>query len=158
MTPFGVFLFAQTYRANADALSAVVVRPRMSDHPRRLLYFQALENLLRSFLLLRERSPAHVRDHRHNFAAMLDESQGLGLVVPKAVEKFVRSRTLANDYIRIRYDYQLEDPENPHRKPPSIEVVQEVVWRIELSIGQAIQATGIDVLLDEPPWPLAVIW
>lgn len=159
MTPFGAFLFAQTYRANADALEAVVVRirPRMSDHPRGLLYFQALENFLRSFLLLRGTSPARIRAYQHNFAAMLDESQGLGLLVPKAVERFIRSRTLANDYTRIRYDYQLDDPGARRRRPPSMEVVQAVVWQIEHAVGQAIQATGIDVLLREPPRSLTAI-
>ncbi|MDX8540099.1 hypothetical protein RFM23_20990 [Mesorhizobium abyssinicae] len=152
MTPFGVFLFAQTYRANADALERVVahIRPRMSDHPRRLLYFQALENFLRSFLLLHGKSPAHIRDHRHNFSAMLNESQGLGLMVSADVEKFVRSRTLANDYTRIRYDYQLEDPSARRRMAPSMDVVQTAVRQIEQVVGQAIRSTGVEVSVVEP--------
>jgi hypothetical protein len=59
LTAYGVFRLGQTYRMHADALASVVSQfgPQMSDHPRRLLYFQALENYLRSFQLLGGETP-----------------------------------------------------------------------------------------------------
>lgn len=154
MTPFGVFLFAQTYRAYADALVLVLaeIRPRSSDHPRRFLYFQALENYLRSFLLLKRRTPAQIRTHQHRFADMLDECKDLGLKVPNKTAQLIRSRTVTNDYTRIRYDYQLDDGP-PGRAAQTLERLQMAVWEIEQAIGMAIQATGVPVLIGKRPRP-----
>lgn len=149
MTPYGVFLFAQTYRANADGLALVAAKvgPRMSDHPRRFLYFQALEHYLRSFLWLKGKEPAEIRAYNHNFSGMLDDSKALGLVVPKAVGSFIQSRTVANDYTRIRYDHQLDDPEDPNQQPPPMAQLQRAVRVLENAVGRAIRATGIEVTI-----------
>lgn len=126
MTPYGVFRFAQTYRVNADALALAVaeIGPQMSDHPRRFLYFQALENFLRSFLLLGGKTPEEVRDYNHNFAGMLDDSKALGLELPTEAEDCIRSRTLAKEYVRIRYDYKLDDENEPWVAAKTLEQLQ----------------------------------
>ncbi|OWK18574.1 hypothetical protein AJ88_06990 [Mesorhizobium amorphae CCBAU 01583] len=149
MTPFGVFLFAQTFRANADALAPVKdqIEARLSDHPRRLLYFQALEHFLRCFLLLCGKTPEEIRDYTHDFAKMLNDSKGSGLVVPKAVEGFIRLRSVKKDYTRIRYDFRLTDPEDPKHQPPPMPQLQRAVRVLENAVGRAIRATGVDVTI-----------
>ncbi|MER8437760.1 hypothetical protein NKH36_22055 [Mesorhizobium sp. M1312] len=111
VTPFGIYQMAQCYRANADALEAAAIHilTRFSDHPRRLLYFQALEHFLRSFLRLNSLDPGQIRDYQHKFAAMLDCGKGYGLRISDEAEAFIRSTTLRNAYVRIRYDFRLED-------------------------------------------------
>lgn len=152
VTPFGVFLFAQTYRANADALALVFpqIRPSISDHPRRFLYFQALEHYLRSFLLLQGKTPANIRAYQHHFLDMLDEGRHLGLEMPSEVEDFIRSRTVANEYTQIRYDYKL-DKDGPRRTARTMERLRLVVWEIEKAVGLAIRKTGIEAVYGERP-------
>ncbi|UVC13763.1 hypothetical protein [Mesorhizobium onobrychidis] len=135
-----MFIFAKTYRLNADVLVVPQIGPSLSDHPRRFLYFQALENYLRCFLLLQGKTPDEVRDYQHRFGKMLDESKRLGLVVPKAVEKFIHSRTLSSDYTRIRYDFKLDDPEDPTRQPPPMQQMQRAVRVLEQAVGRAVEA------------------
>ena len=149
MTPLGVFLFGQTFRVNADALAPLKdqIEGRLSDHPRRLLYFQALEHFLRCYLLLGGKTPEEIRAYNHDFAGMLDSSKSLGLVVPKAVEKFIQSRTLARDYTYIRYDHRLVDPEDPKRQPPPMPQLQRTVRVLENAVGRAIRVTGVDVTI-----------
>lgn len=149
MTPYGVFRFAQTYRVNADALALAVaeIGPQMSDHPRRFLYFQALENFLRSFLLLGGKTPEEVRDYNHNFAGMLDDSKALGLELPTEAEDCIRSRTLAKEYVRIRYDYKLDDENEPWVAAKTLEQLQRVVSALEKVVDQAIQASNPEFIM-----------
>ncbi|SJM29967.1 hypothetical protein [Mesorhizobium delmotii] len=140
MTPYGVFIFAKTYRLNADVLVVPQIGPSLSDHPRRFLYFQALENYLRCFLLLLGKTPDEVREYQHRFGKMLDESKRLGLVVPKAVEKFIHSRRLSNDYTRIRYDFKLDDPEDPTRQPPPCNKCSMRSGCSNRPVGRAVEA------------------
>ena len=149
VTPFGVYLLAQCYRANADALEkAVQMHTRFSDHPRRLLYFQALEHFLRCFLLIDDRKTLEdIRSNNHNFAVLLDESKVHGLRVSKDTEKFIRSRTLANDYVHVRYDISLENLDgNKLVRPPTMNALEQTVWELEHAVGLAMLATGREVI------------
>ncbi|PBB16737.1 hypothetical protein CK219_27275 [Mesorhizobium sp. WSM4313] len=146
MTPYGVYLFARTYGLNADALGAVSL-PGMSDHPRRLLYFQALEHFFRCHLLLNGKTPEEVRNYNHDFEKMLDDSKFFGLVIPKAVEAFIRLRSVARDYTRIRYDFRLDDPNDPTQRPPPMTQMQRAVRTLEKAVGRAIEASNPDCIV-----------
>jgi hypothetical protein len=159
VTPFGMYMMAQCYRANADALeaAAVYVLTHFSDYPRRLLYYQALEHFLRSFLRLNSLDPGQIRAHQHDFAAMLDCGKGYGLRISEEAEAFIRSSTLRNDYVRIRYELHLEedlglddvhwedDPEDLERA--SMLSLKQVVFELEMAAGLALQAAGREVML-----------
>lgn len=140
---------AESYHASADFLkSASDWHFRFSDHPLRLLYFQALENYLRSFLRLGGKEPEEIRRYSHSFVAMLDDSAALGLAVGKDAEDFIRSSTKRGDYIQIRYHFVLREGED-RRKQPSIKILENAVSQLEKAVRLAIEATGIEIKLRE---------
>ncbi|MER8389433.1 hypothetical protein NKH14_28770 [Mesorhizobium sp. M1380] len=146
VTPYGIYLLAESYHASADFLnSARDWHFRFSDHPLRLLYFQALENYLRSFLRLGGKKPEEIRRYSHDFVAMLDDSTALGLSVRKDVEDFIRSSTKRGDYVQIRYHFVLREGED-RRKQPSIEALENAVSQLEKAVRMAIEATGIEII------------
>lgn len=146
LTPYGIYLLAESYRAAGDMLNSLHDRhSRFSDHPRRLLYFQALENYLRSFLRLHGTEPEELRRYNHDFAAMLNDSKAIGMHLSKDAELLVRSSALRGDYVRIRYDYNLSDPSGRRRKQPSMKSLEKAVFELENTVRSAIEATGIEV-------------
>jgi hypothetical protein len=146
LTPYGIYLLAESYRAGGDVLNSAGNRhSRFSDHPTRLLYFQALENYLRSFLRLHGKKPEEIRRYMHNFAAMLDDSKSLGLRIRKKSEAFIRASGLRRDYVRIRYDYDLRDLENPVVQLPAMAQLVSAVSNLEKAVRLAIEATGIEI-------------
>ncbi|MER9032428.1 hypothetical protein [Mesorhizobium sp. M0674] len=148
LTAYGVFRLGQTYRMHADALASVVSQfgPQMSDHPRRLLYFQALENYLRSFQLLGGETPEIVRDYGHDFAKRLKTCKALGLQLPQEVEDKICT-DLAIEYVRVRYDYRLDDEIEPWASEETLEQLRSVVEELERSVGLAVQASNPEFIM-----------
>ncbi|MBB6411903.1 hypothetical protein [Mesorhizobium sangaii] len=145
VSPYGIYLLAESYHVSADFLkSASDWHFRFSDHPLRLLYFQALGNYLRSFLRLGGRNPEEIRRYSHNFVAMLNDSTALGLSVGKDVEDFIRSSTKRGDYVQIRYHFVLREGQD-RRKQPSIKALENAVSQLEKAVRRAIEATGIEI-------------
>ncbi|TIO79333.1 MAG: hypothetical protein E5X74_10040 [Mesorhizobium sp.] len=145
MTAYGVFRLAETYRLSADALAQI--GPQMSDHPRRLLYFQALENYLRSFQLLGGTTPEDVRDYNHNFAARLTACKALGLQLPKEVQDFIKSPKRPKEYVRIRYDYRLDNQGAPWQAERTMERLRAVVAEVEKAVDLAVQASNPEFIV-----------
>ncbi|AMX99993.1 hypothetical protein AB0V79_17200 [Mesorhizobium ciceri] len=145
LTAYGVFRFAQTYRISADALAQI--GPQMSDHPRRLLYFQALENYLRSFQLLGGTTPEDVRDYNHNFADRLTACTALGLQLPKEVQEFIQSPKRSKEYVRIRYDYRVDKQGAPWRAERTLERLRAVVAEVERTVDLAVQASNPEFIM-----------
>lgn len=145
MTAYGVFLLAETYRISADALAQV--GPRMSDHPRRLLYFQALENYLRCFQLLGGTTPEDVRDFNHNFADRLTACKALGLQLSKEVQDFIQSPKRSKEYVRVRYDYKLDKQDAPWQAERTMERLRAVVAEVEKAVDLAVQASNPECIM-----------
>ncbi len=160
VTPVGIYMLGQSYRAHADALEFAPshIRLHFSDHPRRLLYFQALEHFLRGFLRLNRVDPVQIRAYQHNFTAMLDCGKSHGLRISGVAEEFIWSSTFRNDYVRIRYLFNIEedldadtdwdvDPEDLKRE--SMSDLRQAVFEVEDFFAKEINATGREVIL--PP-------
>jgi hypothetical protein len=145
VTPSGMYVMAQNYRATADALENVVVLPHLTDHPRRFLYYQALEHFLRAFLRLNSQDLEKIQDFRHNWGEMLDCCKSYGLRLSVKAEEFIRSSALNNDLVRIRYELVIEEDVTKGRKPRSTLPLQKTIYALELAVGEAIEATGREV-------------
>ncbi|MER9588553.1 hypothetical protein NKI94_07065 [Mesorhizobium australicum] len=120
---------------------------RRMNTPRRLLYFQALENYLRSFQLLRGATPKEVRAHNHDFAERLDVCKAKGLKLPKEVEDYIRSPVRKKEYVRIRYDFRLDDQDTLDKMQRTMERLRGVVAEVEGTIGRAIEASNPDFIV-----------
>ncbi|RUX32600.1 hypothetical protein EOA13_00380 [Mesorhizobium sp. M7A.F.Ca.US.011.01.1.1] len=145
LTAYGVFRFAQTYRISADALAKI--GPQMSDHPRRLLYFQALENYLRCFQLLGGTTPEDVRDYNHHFADRLTACKALGLQLPKEVQDFIQSPKRSKEYVKIRYDYRLDSQAAPWQAERTMKRLRAVVAEVEKAVDLAVQASNPEFIM-----------
>ncbi|MER9313519.1 hypothetical protein NKI51_30395 [Mesorhizobium australicum] len=148
LTAYGIYLLAQSYHAAGDRLGEFQDRySRFSDHPRRLLYFQALENYLRSFLRLHGKEPEEIKRYDHNFSVMLDDSRAFGLQIKNRTEKFIRESGDRRDYVRIRYDYNLRVlDESALSSPPAMAQLTSAVTNLEVPVRMALVATGIDIV------------
>ncbi|RUW94412.1 hypothetical protein [Mesorhizobium sp. M7A.F.Ca.US.010.02.1.1] len=148
LTAYGIYLLAQSYHVAGDRLADFQDQySRFSDHPRRLLYFQALENYLRSFLRLHGKEPEEIRRYDHNFSAMLDDSRIFGLHIKGRTEKFIRESGDRRDYVRVRYDYDLRVLDDPAlRRPPALAQLANAVINLELPVRMALAATGIEIV------------
>lgn len=149
LTAYGIYLLAQSYHAAGDKLREFQDQySSFSDHPRRLLYFQALENYLRSFLRLHGKEPEEIRRYDHNFSAMLDDSRVFGLHIKGRTEKFIRESGDRRDYVRVRYDYDLRVlDDTPSRQQPALSQLTSAVINLEVPVRMALVATGIDIVL-----------
>lgn len=148
LTAYGIYLLAQSYQAGGDRLGKFEDEySRFSDHPRRLLYFQAIENYLRSFLRLHGTEPEAIRRYDHDFSAMLDDSKSFGLRTKGRTEKFIRESGDRRDYVRVRYDYNLRVLDEPVlRSPPAMAQLTSAVTNLEVSVRLALVATGIEIV------------
>ncbi|MBZ9742249.1 hypothetical protein [Mesorhizobium sp. CO1-1-4] len=154
VTPYGMYLMAQNYRATADALENIFVLPRTSNHPRRFLYYQAIEHFLRTFLRLNSQELEKIQGFGHRWGDMLDCCNSYGLVIPANVEKYIRLCALNNALVGIRYEYELDlDPGTGKKATRSTLPLEKTIYALELAVGEAIERTGREVFKrPDPPW------
>ncbi|RJT23003.1 hypothetical protein D3227_39155 [Mesorhizobium waimense] len=133
VTPYGMYLMAQNYRATADALENVVVLPHVTDHPRHFLYYQALEHFLRTFLHLKGQKLKKIQRLGHDWGKMLDRCQFYDLQLPAQAEKFIRSSALDNALVRVRYEIVVK---TKGRKARSTLPLEKAIYALELAVGQ----------------------
>jgi len=140
MTTYGIFLLAECYHEAADVVLNHHTKA-LSDHPARLLYLHAIETYFRAFLRMWETNVDNLRAFRHNVGDMADASVAKGLHLDRVILKYLRDVSLENDYVRIRYDYDLrslsgEWPE-PRTRPRSISSLKSAA-EIQHAIGTAL--------------------
>lgn len=142
LSQYGAFALAEAYRLAGDAVGRDSTSAGGSNNPRHLLYLIALENYLRADLLFGGLTPAEVRSFQHDLAGMLHRCAERGLQVDDAVSQFIEAATRDNDYVRVRYDVDLQylggDEPPPHR--PNAEMVQLVaaVTAVRAAIGRRV--------------------
>lgn len=106
LTTYGVLLLADEYRLSGDVLGR---EPRLvTANPRRLLYLHALETYLRAFLCLSGHTPEEIRKFNHDIEAMLTQCEADGLKIKRQSRRFIEAVAAAGDYIRVRYDLDLD--------------------------------------------------
>jgi hypothetical protein len=106
----------------------------MSDHPRRFLYFQALEHYLRSFQLLRGEVPEKIRGYDHDFASRLKACKAEGLQLSEAAEEFIGSPVRSKEHVRMRYDYKLDHHGSPVVAQLTMEQLREAIMELEQAV------------------------
>lgn len=102
-TPLGLFHYAHSYAASANALVRCGVKSTHPEAPIRYLFGHAIELYLKSFLLLRGTALDELRERKfgHNLSALLERVMTLGLSVS---ESMVKQIDLANnDVLGDRY-------------------------------------------------------
>jgi hypothetical protein len=109
LTPYGIFLLADSYREAGQILSNST-RSGRSDNPIRLLYYQALEHYLRMFLRAGGKEPSEIREYQHDFEKMFKDCVANGLVIRQKTAKFLQETTNDSDYVRVRYERELTVP------------------------------------------------
>ncbi len=70
LTPFGIFLLAQSFEDAGHLVMENTIR-QFSDHPQRLLFLHAIETYLRAYLCLQGAEPDEIRGYMHNVGRML---------------------------------------------------------------------------------------
>ncbi|MDX8532468.1 hypothetical protein RFM41_29360 [Mesorhizobium sp. VK25A] len=148
-------MMAQNYRATADALEDLFVIPPGSGHPRRFLYYQALEHFLRTFLHLNGHDLDSIERHRHRWGDMLDLCHGLKL--PPDIEKYIRKSADNNALVSVRYAYEFDtDPGTGRKATRSTLPLEKAVFALERAVGAAIEAVGRPVYKrPDPKWKAA---
>jgi HEPN domain-containing protein len=98
-----------------------------------MLYYQALENYMRALLRLAGKEPERIRAYMHDFATMLEHCQAAGLVVRAKTAAFIKETRLDSDYVRVRYELQLEIPrERASQGTPGKELSRLVSATLEM--------------------------
>lgn len=148
LTPFGIFLLAQSFE-EAGHLVLVHAARQFSDHPQRLLFLHAIETYLRAYLRLHGTQPEQLRAYMHDVGKMLTDAQSRGLSLDQAAVEYLRASSEAGDYVRVRYDYDLrvltgEWPDDPKR-PRSMDKLVSATGAMRAVVRDALRETGIEI-------------
>jgi hypothetical protein len=144
MTPYGIYLMAECYEEAATVVEAHHKR-RFSDHPARLLYLHAAESYLRAFLRLHDHTPSEIRDLQHNLGAMTDKVVEHGMPLSVETAAYLRGVATENDYVRVRYDYDLRalPPNRLAARPRKLTHLVSVVAELKALVTTALKASGV---------------
>ena len=110
LTPYGMFLRAESYHQAAEILHGSK-QFLNSDNPKRLLFYHAIEGYLRAFLRMNGREAEEIRSYMHDFARMYEDCETAGLVLRRKTAAFLRETGGDNDYVRVRYELHLTVPQ-----------------------------------------------
>lgn len=66
------------------------------------------ETYLRAFLCLTGHTPEEIRKFNHDIEAMLTQCEADGLKIKRQSRRFIESVAAAGDYVRVRYDLDLD--------------------------------------------------
>ncbi|MBU2531875.1 MAG: hypothetical protein KKB37_03995 [Alphaproteobacteria bacterium] len=144
LTPHGVLALADDYRLAGDVIGR---ENRLAEaNPRRLLYLHALETYLRAFLCLKEHAPEEIRKFNHDIEAMLTQCEADGLKVKLQSRRFIEAVAAAGDYVRVRYDIDLEYRGETWPPPPRpnvsmkrlLDSVDDIAGAVSAAIGVSL--------------------
>lgn len=140
VTPYGALVIADDYRLAGDVLGENS-RTRGSM-PRRLAYLHAIEGYLRAYLLLAGTTPEAIRDHRHDLSGMLAACAADGLMVAKNTRRFIEAAAAERDYMKVRYDTDLDYRGGVWPPPPrpnaSLKLLVDSVEDLAIAVARAI--------------------
>lgn len=144
MTHYGTYLLAECYEEAATVVVEHHKRP-FSDHPARLLYLHAAESYLRAFLRLRDHTPGEIRDLQHNLGAMTDKAVERGMPLSEESAVYLRAAATENDYVRVRYDYDLRalPPNRSAARPRKLTHLVSVVAELKALVTTALKESGV---------------
>lgn len=148
LTPFGIFLLAQSFEDAGHVVVENVTR-QFSDHPQRLLFLHAIETYLRAYLRLHGADADELRSYMHDVGRMLATARTKGLPLEQKAADYVMASGEAGDYVRVRYDYDLrsltgEWPDKPKR-PRSIKKLVSATEAVRAAVRDALRDTGIEI-------------
>jgi hypothetical protein len=148
LTPFGIFLLAQSFE-DAGHLVVENATRQFSDHPQRLLFLHAIETYLRAYLRLQGAAADELRSYMHDVGKMLATARTKGLLLEQKAADYVLASSEAGDYVRVRYDYDLrglaaERPDNPKRPRPISRLISATA-SVRAAVRDVLRETGIEV-------------
>ena len=135
LSEYGIFALAEAYRLAGDAVGRDSAANRASENPRRLLYLEAIENYLRADLRHAGLSAEEVRAFAHDFSGMLSRCREAGLHAGAELIAFTEATTKANDYVRVRYDWDLSLVGDDD---PSMALVIRVMASLRAEVGRRV--------------------
>lgn len=148
LTPFGIFLLAQSFEDAGHVVVENATR-QFSDHPQRLLFLHAIETYLRAYLRLHGADADELRSYMHDVGRMLADVQTRGLSLDDTTTEYIMASGEAGDYVRVRYDYDLRNltrewPDKPKR-PRSIKKLVSATEAVRAAVRDALRDTGIEI-------------